>query len=190
MKTRTLFALGCLLVIADGRLAGQAAAEYGATAAASTTGAAAGSKGVSKSIGGVFEGIGKKLDKAAGDVKSEQAAKAAPSTPAATGKNKPQTTPSATKAAAPRLIKPSQVRIGMTREELITAVGRPSMKTSGADEGVFRETYMYQGEIDTVTVTLHAGKVTGVSPSPEEESVTAPAFATPPQTQSKAERPQ
>jgi len=64
------------------------------------------------------------------------------------------------------------------------------MKTSGADEGVFTETYMYQGEADTVTVILRGGKVTRISPAPEEESVTAPAFATPPQTQSKAERPQ
>jgi hypothetical protein len=130
-----------------------------------------------------LDSIGKRLDKASAGSKGDATVTTVPaSKPAASGKVKESANKSAAKRAIPHIVEPSQIQIGMSREELLRTAGEPFMTTSGTDEGGFAETYMYQGKVDTVTVTLRAGKVAEISPMSEE----APA---PSQSQSKTEQP-
>ncbi len=168
MRTSNLLVLACCLSAAGGNLSGQAAAEAGAAAAASTAGAAAGTKGAAKSIGGALDKLGRQLDKASGGKTDEKPAATPPQAASSTVVKMPAS-PAPAKVETARLVKPSQIRVGMTREELLKSVGKPSVRTSGADEGEFSETYYYDGAVDTVCVTLRGGKVTSVSPSKDEE---------------------
>jgi hypothetical protein len=189
MRISSIFIAMCFLLAFGATLEGQTAVEYG-TIAAGTTGATTDSKDVSKSIGGVFGRIGKGMDKLSTGPQGRRSATATSvRKPATSGGNRPVAASSIGRPKAAPIVHPSQIRIGMSRKELLRAVGEPSMQISTTDEGVFSETYMYRGSTDTVTVTLHDGKVTEVSPMPEE-SVKAPVAEIPPQARSEGARPQ
>jgi hypothetical protein len=189
MRISSLLIAVCLLLASGATIKGQTAVEYG-TIAAGTTGAATDAKKRSNSIGGVFNRIGKNLDQLSRGQQGRQRATAASTKKTAnSSKGRRRAVWSAAKPEASRIVNPSEVRIGMSREELLSAVGKPSMQIGGTDEGVFAETYTYPGSAGTVTVTLHEGKVTEVSPRPKE-SAAAPAPTAPLQTNSAAERPQ
>ena len=143
----------------------------------STAGAATNEGDISKSIRGVFG----RLDKM-GDVPSKgqqgrrQKATAPAAKSAASGKGRQSAVASAAQPEASRIVTLSKIRVGMSREELLALAGRPSMKTSGTDEGVFAETYtydIYQGHIDEITITLHDGKVSRVPLLPGESDMAA-----------------
>jgi len=182
-----LLAVACSLILSI-RLAGQAAAEYGAVTAAGTTGAAATGKGVSKSIGGVFDGLNKKLGKVAGEAKPAETSKRA-SVKEVTPPVAASPASSAAKPEPVRLVKASEIRIGTLRADLVRDFGKPSVQTSQADENGFVETFFYPGADDEVVVTLRGGKVTRVLPPPDEEPAIAPSSAVPTQKQNTAARP-
>jgi hypothetical protein len=189
MRISSFFLAICVLLASGAMLKGQTAAEYG-TIAAGTTGAITdSSKDVSKSIGGVFGRLGKGFDRLSSGQKGHQTATGTRARKqVASGRSgRAAASPAATPRVAP-IVNASQIRIGMSRAELLSSVGEPSMRISATDQGVFSETYIYQSS-STVTVTLHDGKVAEVSPMPKE-SARAPALTTPPLAHSEAERPQ
>jgi hypothetical protein len=171
MRTyKPLFLVACLLCLSM-RLAGQAAAEYGAATAASTTGAAASGKGASKSIGGVFDSLNKKLGKATGEKATAENSKAPPASPKA-APPKVVTPPAATapaKAEPVRLVTASEMKIGTPRADLVREFGQPYIMTSQADETGFVQRYFYRGAAEPVVVTLREGKVDRVTPPPDEK---------------------
>ncbi len=155
---------GCVFAL-PALLAAQAAVEYSTTTAAGSTGAATAGKSTGKSIGGVFNKLGKTLDKATGTESKE---------PAPADK-KPSTVTKAATPVAPAPVAPApaavrsgpvevdRIKEGMSRAALIDSVGKPFMKISQTDEGGFSETYYYHGPEETVIVTLRGGKVTQVT---------------------------
>ncbi len=173
LRCRLLFLIACLLPLSI-TLFGQAAAEYGGAAAASATGTAASGKAASKSIGGALDKLGKKLEKSTGEQAPEQNAKAAPASP------KPAAAQAVTlPAGAPavplkpvRLVKPSEIKIGTPRADLVKEFGQPYMMTSQADETGLLQRFYYQGVDDPVVVTFREGKVVRVSPNPDEKTET------------------
>jgi hypothetical protein len=175
MRISSWLILACLLLSLSTRLTAQTAVEYGTVTAASTAGATTDAK-ISGSIKGVFDRLSKGLDgTSTGQQGHKTAAAKSAGKPIVSRKGSQPAAASAAKPEASRILNRSQIRTGMSREELLRAVGKPFLQTSGTDEGVFAETYMYQCGADTVTVILHDGKVTGVSPIPEV-SVAAPAL--------------
>ncbi len=188
MRISSPFVLVCLFLAIGASLTAQTAVEYGTIAAGSTTSATTDAKKISKSIGGVFGQLGKALETPSkGQQGHQTAASAAAAKRAASSRGKQPAALSAAKPESSSGVQSSQIQIGMSRTELLSAVGKPNMQIGGTDEGVFVETYMYGGSADTVTVTLRDGKVTGISPMPQK-SITAPASATPTQTSAAAER--
>lgn len=182
MRISTFLAFVFFLVTPGAGLKGQTGAEYGSVTAATGAGTVE-SKKLSKSIGSVLDSVGKRLDKAAAGSKGDPTVTTVPATrSAAPGKAKQSEARSAAKPVNPHVVEPSQIRIGMSREELLRTAGEPFMTASGTDENGFAETFMYQGRANTVTVIVRAGKVAEISPMPEEAPV-------PPQSQSKAEQP-
>ena len=151
---KSLFLVAGLLCLSI-RLAGQAAAEYGMAAGA--TGAAASGKG--QSIGGVFDGLGKKLGKATGEQVAAENSKVV-ALPAAT--------PPA-KAAPVRLVASSEIEIGTPRADLVQKFGQPYAMTSQSDEAGFVQKYIYHGADVPVVVTFREGKVVRVTPPPDEK---------------------
>ena len=175
MRVSSFFVLVCLLLVVSAKLTGQTAVEYGTATAASTAGAATNEGDISKSIRGVFGRLDKMGDVPSKGQQGRQKAPAPSAKPAASGKGRQSAVASAQPEASP-IVRLSKIRVGMSREELLALAGRPSMRTSGTDEGVFAETYtydIYQGHIDAITVTLHEGKVSRVSPLPVESETAA-----------------
>ncbi len=174
MRTyKCFFLVACLLCLSV-RLSGQAAAEAGAATAAGATGAAASGKGVSKSIGGVFDSLGKKLEKSTGERATEEDAKTVPSSPKP-APAKAVTVPAGT-AAAPlkpvRLVKSSEIKLGTPRADVVREFGQPYMMISQADETGLLQRYFYQGVDEPVVVTFRQGKVTEVTPAPNSKPET------------------
>ena len=155
---KALSAAGCWLVVCAVAVCAQPVVEHSLATAAGTAGAAAG-KGVGKSMGGVFDTLGKTLEKA-GTSGAETA----------TSRSKPVTTASAAVPAtkpkpAREFPDPKGITVGLEREELIRKFGEPSMKTTDTQEAQLVETCWYTAaKSGAVVVTLRDGKVTEVTP--------------------------
>jgi hypothetical protein len=130
---------------------GQAAAEY-AVGAGAASGAAAGAKGAGQSVGGVFGNLSKTVDQA-----HKSDGTAAPASPAASA------TPAAAVRALPlptKPIDPSQVKLGMGRDEVLTRFGEPATHTSQIRRSQMLDTFWYKTESnDELIVNLVDGKV-------------------------------
>ena len=129
---------------------GQAAVET-AVGAGASSGAAAGAKGAGQAVGGVFGALSKTLD---------QAPKASGTTPAVAS---PAAATTATTAkAAPIVTKPidpTQVTIGMERDEVLNRFGEPATRTSQIRRSQMMDTFWYKTEKDELIVSLTDGKV-------------------------------
>ena len=130
---------------------GQAAVES-AVGAGASTGAAAGAKGAGQAVGGVFGALSKTLD---------QAPKASATNSAAVS---PAGATTATTAKAPSIvtkpIDPTQVTIGMERDEVLNRFGEPATRTSQIRRSQMLDTFWYKTESkDELIVSLTDGKV-------------------------------
>jgi hypothetical protein len=155
----------------------QAVVENAIVTGAASTGAASAGQGISKSIGGILGNLDKALEqlkggepgKTAGErsqVVSKPASPAsAPSTVVAV---EAQPSPPEPLKAAP--VGADQIKVGMSRLDLVGKVGKPFMKTSRVDGPQYVETYYYKGLDDMVVATLREGRVTSVSPPPGAEA--------------------
>ena len=155
----------------------QAVVENTLITGAASTGAASAGQGISKSIGGILGN----LDKALEQLKSGEPGKAAGEQSQVVSKpSSPASAPSTIAAveAKPSLPEPlkavpigaDQIKVGMSRLDLVAKVGKPFMKTSRVDGPQYVETYYYKGLDDMVVATLREGKVTSVSPPPVPEA--------------------
>ena len=130
---------------------GQAVAES-AVAAGASSGAAAGAKGAGQGVGAVFGALSKTLDQAP---KSGAPA-------AATSSDESATPAAAAKAAsvATKPIDPSQVTVGMNRDEVLTRFGEPATRTSQTRRSQMLDTFWDQTTTkDELIVNLSDGKV-------------------------------
>jgi hypothetical protein len=130
---------------------GQAAVES-AVATGASTGAAAGAKGAGQAVGGVFGALSKTLEQAPkpGGTSSVAASPAA-GTPA-----------TAAKAASivTKPIDPTQVTVGMERDEVLNRFGEPATRTSQIRRSQMLDTFWYKTESkDELIVGLADGKV-------------------------------
>ena len=129
---------------------GQAAVES-AVGAGASTGAAAGAKGAGQAVGGVFGALSTTLD---------QAPK--PGAPASTTVTPSATTATPAKAVsvATKPIDPSQVTVGMERDEVLTRFGEPATRTTQIRRAQMLDTFWYKTESkDELIVSLTDGKV-------------------------------
>jgi len=123
---------------------GQAAVEYSVGAGAAT-GAAAGAKGAGQSVGGVFGAVGQILN---------QAPKPGAPTSAEPG------TAAKTYSIPTKPIDPSQVAVGMDRNELLDRFGEPATRTSQTRRSQMLDTFWYSTITkDELIVSLTDGKV-------------------------------
>jgi len=130
---------------------GQAAVEYSVGTGAAT-GAAAGAKGAGQAVGGVFGAVGQILNQAP---KSGAPAAVASSTTATATGTAPKTGSIPTKP-----IDPSQVTVGMDRNELLERFGEPATRTSQTRRSQMLDTFWYQTITkDELIVSLADGKV-------------------------------
>jgi hypothetical protein len=129
---------------------GQAAVES-AVGAGASTGAAAGAKGAGQAVGGVFGALSKTLDQA----------------PKASGTNSAVASPAvATTATTAKVasivtkpIDPTQVTIGMERDEVLSRFGEPATRTTQIRRSQMLDTFWYKTEKDELIVSLTDGKV-------------------------------
>jgi hypothetical protein len=130
---------------------GQAAVEYSVGTGAAT-GAAAGAKGTGQAVGGVFGAVGQALN---------QAAKAG--APATAASSKTTVTPAHAANTGPALTKPidpSQVTVGMDRNQLLERFGEPATSTSEMRHSQLIDTFWYPtSPKDELIVSLVDGKV-------------------------------
>jgi hypothetical protein len=135
---------------------GQAAVEYSVGAGAAA-GAAAGAKGTGQAAGGVFGAVGQVLNQAA---KAGAPAAAAPSKTAVTPAAVTPGTAAQSAPALPKPIDPSQVTVGMDRNELLTRLGEPTTSTSEMRHSQMIDTFWYPAPPkDELIVSLTDGKV-------------------------------
>ena len=179
MKPAALFlASGVLLSPLAVRAFPQAMVEYSLGAGrAAAAGSAAGKAG--KSTGPVFDRTGKAINKAG---KPATAASAKPA--AVPARSRSARTAARKSAAAPRSfvripppppyippsasagpsVDASQLHNGLERQELLSKIGKPSLKMTRMEGRDVVETFWYMGGgKETVVVTLKEGKVTSVS---------------------------
>jgi len=129
---------------------GQAAVET-AVGAGASTGAAAGAKGAGQAVGGVFGALSKTLDQAPKPSgTSSVAASPASGTPATTAK---------AASIVTKPIDPSQVTIGMERDDVLSRFGEPATRTSQIRRSQMLDTFWYKTEKDELIVSLTDGKV-------------------------------
>jgi len=130
---------------------GQAAVEYSVGAGAAT-GAAAGAKGAGQAVGGVFGALSRVANQAP---KPGAPPAAASSTTAAT-----PATAAKTGSVLTKPIDPSQVTVGMDRNELLERFGEPATRTSQTRRSQMLDTFWYQTITkDELIVSLADGKV-------------------------------
>jgi hypothetical protein len=130
---------------------GQAAVEYSVGAGAAT-GAAAGAKGVGQSVGGVFGAVTQTLNQA-----GKPAAPAAPSTSSSTVAAAAAARPA---ALVSKPIDPSQLTVGMERDDVLSRFGEPATRTSQIRRSQMLDTFWYKTESkDELIVNLVDGKV-------------------------------
>ena len=128
---------------------GQAVVES-AVAAGASTGAAAGAKGAGQAVGGVFGALSKTL---------EQAPKASGTNPAAASPAGTPTTAAKATSIVTKPIDPTQVTIGMERDEVLSRFGEPATRTSQIRRSQMLDTFWYKTEKDELIVSLTDGKV-------------------------------
>jgi hypothetical protein len=130
---------------------GQATVET-AVGAGASAGAAAGAKGAGQAVGGVFGAVSKVLDQAGKPAAPD--APAAPSTASgAAGAVK-------TRSVATTPIDPSQVALGMDRDQLIARFGEPATRTTQIRRSQMIDTFWYNTTAkDELIITLTDGKV-------------------------------
>ena len=134
---------------------GQAAVES-AVAAGASTGAAAGAKGAGQAAGGVFGALSKTLDQAS----KPGAPAAATSSSASAGATANQATPAKTSSVVTKPIDPSQVAIGMDRDDVLNRFGEPATRTAQIRRAQMVDTFWYKTESkDELIVSLLDGKV-------------------------------
>jgi hypothetical protein len=132
---------------------GQAAVEY-TVGTGAATGAAAGTKGAGQAVGGVFGAVTQTLNKAG-----------QPGVPNASGAAAPSTTSVApanvrTRSVATKPIDPSQVTVGMERDEVLAQFGEPATRTTQIRRSRMIDTFWYGTTTkDELIVTLTDGKV-------------------------------
>jgi hypothetical protein len=131
---------------------GQATVET-AVGAGASAGAAAGAKGAGQAVGGVFGAVSKVLDQAG---KSEPGAPAAAAPSGASGA--PGTVK--TRSVAIKPIDPSQVTLGMDRDELLNRFGEPATRTMQIRRSQMIDTFWYNTTAkDELIISLTDGKV-------------------------------
>jgi hypothetical protein len=130
---------------------GQATVET-AVGAGASAGAAAGAKGAGQAVGGVFGAVSKVLDQAGKPAAPD--APAAPSTASgAAGAVK-------TRSVATTPIDPSQVALGMDRDQLIARFGEPATRTTQIRRSQMIDTFWYNTTAkDELIISLTDGKV-------------------------------
>lgn len=166
MKSFGFFVIGCACAALTW---GQAAAEY-TVGAGAATGAAAGAKGAGQAVGGVFGAVTQTLNKA-GKSGAPGTTAAAPSSTISVV----SASPAKTASVATRPIDPSQVAVGMDRDELLTRFGEPATRTSQIRRSRMIDTFWYQTTSkDELIVSLTDGKVvSAVLASQRKRSQTA-----------------
>ncbi len=171
MNKHSLF-LPILVVVFAVSAWAQAAVEYGlGVGRAGVTGAATGKK-AGDAIGSVFNKTAAAAEKA-GSAGTSAAAKPnmvpkdkldAQKTAVAAAQP-PAAAPAEAKPAAAPAIDPSLITVGLTKQELLEKVGKPSMKLTNMDGGDVVEKYWYKASgHETVVVSVRNGKVAQVSP--------------------------
>lgn len=151
---KSFILIGLCMVSASGAF-GQAAVETAILTGAGAGAAASGAKGTGAAIGGVFG----QLNKIAGK-QGVEAGKGGG------GEERPSTgveawTPG--KAAAPKAVDASMVKVGMSRKELLSDCGEPLFRTSSTKQTVQVETLYYSTlDKDELKVELEEGAVVRV----------------------------
>jgi outer membrane protein assembly factor BamE (lipoprotein component of BamABCDE complex) len=132
---------------------GQAAVEY-TVGTGAATGAAAGAKGAGQAVGGVFGAVTQTLNKAGQPGAANSSAVAASSTTSVT----PPT--GMTRSVATKPIDPSQVTVGMERDEVLARFGEPATRTTQIRRSQQIDTFWYATTTkDELIVSLNDGKV-------------------------------
>jgi len=130
---------------------GQAAVES-AVGAGASTGAAAGAKGAEQAVGGVFGALSKTLEQAP---KPGTTNSVTPSPTSGT-----PATPAKAAAIVTKPIDPTQVTVGMERDEVLNRFGEPATRTSQIRRSQMMDTFWYKTESkDELIVSLTDGKV-------------------------------
>ena len=164
MRILSLFAIGAAVAACAWS---QAVVEHSVITGAGAAGSAGAMSGVGKSIGNIFSNVNKNLDNAKQGAASSSSA-SVPSRPAVSSGS--GTTAAAAiaprpeeKPFVPQPVDPAAITVGMDREDLIKACGKPSMKVSQTKESVLTETLWYETAAqEPVVVTLRDGKVAAV----------------------------
>jgi hypothetical protein len=133
---------------------GQAAVEY-TVGTAAATGAAAGAKGAGQAVGGVFGAVGNILNQAPKPGGAASPAAVVSSTTSVT-----PASPAKPVSVATKPIDPSQVAVGMERDELLARFGEPATRTSQIRRSQMIDIFWYQTTAkDELIVSLTDGKV-------------------------------
>ncbi len=130
---------------------GQAAVEY-TVGAGAATGAAAGAKGAGQAVGGVFGAVTQTLNKvgqpSAPGAAASSTTSAAPATSARPG------------SVATKPINPSDIAVGMDRDEILARFGEPATRTTQIRLSRMIDTFWYSTTTkDELIVSLTDGKV-------------------------------
>jgi hypothetical protein len=131
----------------------QAAVEY-TVGAGAATGAAAGAKGAGQAVGGVFGAVTQTLNKAGQP--------GAPGASAATASSTTSAAPttSRSRSVATKPINPSDVTVGMDRDEILARFGEPATRTTQIRLSRMIDTFWYSTTTkDELIVSLTDGKV-------------------------------
>ena len=149
---------------------GQTIVEYSAATAGAST-AAAGAKGAGKSIGGVFRGLSETLDKA-GTAKANGSTPATATVTTVSAPSKQTAKP----VPASKPIDPSDVTVGLDRDELIARFGEPVLQLSEKRNSQLIETLWYNTTAsDQLAIKLVGGKVASVRPPASKKQEESPA---------------
>ena len=151
---------------------GQAAVEH-AVGTGAATGAAAGAKGAGQAVGGVFGAVSNILNQASKPGDPSDSKNAVTSTTTVV------TAPSETKAASvpSRPVDPSEIKAGMSRDDLLNRFGEPATRTSQFRRSQMMDTFWYAtANKDELIVSLTDGKVvSSVLASQRNKRAAAPA---------------
>jgi hypothetical protein len=150
-RTLTISLLGCAVAFAQL----ESAIITGATAPAAAKAGQTAAKGITSSMGRASSALG-----AAAAVGSSSSAPARSSSAMATG-----TTVNANVSAAKSDFNSEEVKVGMTREELMAVAGKPYSKITSPIEGGSSERLTYQmKDGGSLRIVLELEKVTEVKP--------------------------
>ena len=151
--------VSAILVSLASAVYGQALVEHSLITAASAA-AAAGAKNAGKSVGGVFQGLSEKL-KGVGD--AGNIASPPPSAQSASPASSPREAPRP--APVLRIIDPSEIAIGLERDELIARFGSPLVSTIDTTTSRTMELMWYAtGRSTQAKIKLIGGRVAAITP--------------------------